>query len=145
MATELQNKLVRENTQFIYLSELMVSQIYPKIVDALTKLGMEEVRFDEIKGFRNFAITLTGKIQFFDLDSEDKQKIKKLNLYDLNFLGEKQCPLFCQSTNTHTKEHESSFPKYKNYCETNALILKIENMGVSLNRKVMIEKNNNND
>ena len=153
MATELQTDLYRKNEQFAYLSELMSQNIYPRLIEALKKLGMEEVRFEEINGWRTLCITLTGKIQFFSIED----KLKK-NIYELDFSGKKECPLFSKNSNKNTTEYESPFPKYKIYCETiinkleelernfvdaSELISRIENMGVSLQRKVMIEKHKN--
>jgi hypothetical protein len=152
MASDLQNTLYRTNKQFVYLSELMAQQIYPRLIEALRKLGMEEVRFSKINHWKDFCITLDGKLQFFVLDKEGKEKT---DIYTLRISGKKDCPLFLEDGNNKITKFNSPFPLYKVYCETviekmedleqnfidaENLITRIENMGVSLNRKVMFEK-----
>ena len=158
MATDLQNKLYRSNQQFLCLAELMAQQIYPRLIDALKKLGMEEVRFKKINDWKEFCFTIDGKIQFFKTLETDNTQKDLTRIYELDFSGKKICPLFFEDVNTSIKEFESPFPDYKVFCETviqkleyleqnfidaNSIILKIENLGgVSLDRKVLFEKIN---
>ena len=152
MATEHQNKLYRENERLIYLSELMIDVVYVRLLDAMNKLGMEEVRFSEINSWKQFCITLDGKLQFFSLSSEGKKE----NIYELIFSDKKKCRLFDRDGNKSIKSFESPLPYYINYCEAviakieeletyllNAekLISKIQNIGISIERNVYIEKN----
>lgn len=153
MATELQNKLYRENDRFNYLSELMIEVVYVRLFDTMTKLGMEEVRFAEINTWKQFCITLDGKLQFFTLTSDGKKE----NLYELNFYNEKKCPFFYKDGNKSIKAFESPISNYINYCEAvinkieeleiqlnnvESLISKIHNIGISIERNVFIEKIN---
>ncbi len=152
MATDLQNELYRSNKQFSYLSELMAGEIYPRLIDALKKLGMESVCFEGVNNWLTFHITLSGEIQFVIKNTETKEiKIHS----KLKFAGKNQCPLFAETTHKPLEKYESPFPKYKVYCEAiinkleeleknftdaDSIIKKIESMGVSLQRSVMIEK-----
>lgn len=153
MATERQNKLYRANERLIYLSELMIDVVYVRLIDAMKKLGMEEVRFSEINAWKQFCITLDGKLQFFSLSSDGS----KTDIYELIFYDKKKCPLFDRDSNKSVKIFESPLFNYINYCEavinkieeleiylTTAehLISKIQNIGISIERNVYIEKNN---
>lgn len=152
MATELQNKLYRGNERLIYLSELMIDVIYVRLLDVMKKLGIEEVRFSEINSWKQFCITLDGKLQFFTLTSEGG----KDNIYELIFFDKKKCPLFNEDANKSVKIFESPLFNYLNYCEAvinkieeleihlttaESLISKIQNIGISIERNVYIEKN----
>ena len=152
MATERQNKLYRGNERLIYLSELMIDVVYVRLLDVMTKLGMEEVRFSEINTWKQFCITLDGKLQFFSLTSDGS----KTDIYELIFSDKKKCPLFDKDANKSVKIFESPLFNYVNYCEAvinkieeleihlttaESLILKIQNIGVSIERNVYIEKN----
>ena len=151
MATDLQNKLYRSDPKNIYLAELMAQQIYPRIINALNRLGIEEAKCEEVKGLKEFRITSNNKILFFSADN---------SFFAMDFSGEKSCPLFWTAPNSNVEKYDSPFLAYKLYCESiikkleeleeiilnaNALIVKIENMGgVSLARKVLTEKLENN-
>jgi hypothetical protein len=152
MATELQNKLFRNSKEIVYLAELMSQQIYPRLIEMLKKTGMQEVRFDRINGWYDFCVTVDCKLQFFSGtgDPEGKNIRSEFSLSDV-----KICPIFMKEENKETRIFESPFPKYKKFCETvvnkleemeksfseiHPLILKIEAMGVSLERSVIFEK-----
>lgn len=153
MASDLQIKLYQSNKDFEYLATLMSERVYPKLLMYMQKFGMEEIRFDgEFNNWKTFAITLSGKIQFFMIDKTDD---RKTNIYELNFAGEKKCPLFYSEKNIKT--YETLIVKYNNYCNVvlekleelesfyNVIqntIKKIESLSIELNRVVIFEKTN---
>lgn len=158
MATKLQLELFRANPKFIYLAELMAQQVYPKIVDSLRKLGMQEVRCGKVEGWKSFSILIEGKIQFFSFCTEGNQQ-RKTSHYELDFLGKKICPLFLDENGSSTEEFESPFKNYKLFCESvlnqvdilencffeaQNIISRIEKIGFSLEKRVITEKYKNN-
>jgi hypothetical protein len=155
MASDLQVKLFHSNKDIKHLSSLMANYVYPRLLFYMQKLGMEEVRFDgDFNDWKTFSITLTGKIQFF---IEDEAGLKK-DIYELDFLGEKDCPLFFRDTvEDKIKTYETPLSKYMAYCyvvlekleelqsflnELENIINRIESFGIFFERKVIFEKIN---
>lgn len=112
MASGLQNKLFRSNPKFISLATLMVTEVYPTLIQLMKELGMVEVRFADVKGYRRCGLTIDGNIEFFDL----KDKDEKSAVYTLKVMGETVCPLFTKSENSQTKSFQTAIDSYDAFC-----------------------------
>ena len=153
MSKILEHNSFKENKEAIHLAELMAQQIYPKIMQMIKDLGMEEVRFEKINNWKQMCITNNYKLQFFTIADVEK-KIE----FELDLSGKKICALFLEDKYEDIKSFESPLPKYIKYCETiisklkeleeiflliKPVILKIENINILVDRNVLVEKTKN--
>ncbi len=125
-------------------------------------LWFQKLSDGNFNGWKTFCITLDGKIQFFqlkDLKDEEKNKEEKINIYELKFLGEKECPLFSRDK-SGCNIYETPLSKYIAYCEVvfdklnelesiiyrmKNLTKKLELLGMPFERNVIFEKTNKNE
>lgn len=115
MATKLQLELFKKNQKCVEIATIMANTIYPRIVDLLNKLGMEEVRLEDFEDFRPCCFTRDYKIQFFTLE-EDLQSVKKKDIYEIKCKGKSICPYFDKELKD-TEEFRSPSEEYLNFCK----------------------------
>ena len=156
MGTKLQLDLIKKNNQCVELATIMANTVYPRLVDLMTKLGMEEIRFEEIKGLKHCCFTIDYKIHFFNISEGDKHKEKK-DIYEIKCKGKVICPYFDKELG-NVKEFQSPSEKYLPFCmaainslnvlekkllEIDEVLEVARNISMPLNRIVLTEKSKN--
>ena|ERR1035437_6831495 len=152
-ATELQLRLFKENPECIELATIMASIIYPKIVNLLIRLGIEEVHFERIEGLKDCCFTINYEILWFKLDANKE----RMDTFTIDCKGKTICPYFCGMSGVNLNITQSPSEKYLRFCESvmnslptleqkvldiNKTLEKARNISLPLKRNVIFEKIN---
>lgn len=153
MASELQLRLFKNNPECVELATIMACIVYPRIVDLLIKLGIEEVHFEQIKGLKSCCMTIDYKIIWFNLD-ENKERV---DVFTIDCKGKTICPYFSDMSGVNVNITQSPSEKYLRFCESvmnslpileqkaldiNKTLEKARNISLPLKRIVLFEKIN---
>lgn len=157
MASKLQTKLLKENKNCIELAIMMADTIYPRLISYMRELAMEEVRFKQIVGLRDFCITIDWKLQFFTLKTKESSKTIEIkeSIFELDLKNKNICVYFNREEHSIANTYESATEFYIEFCEIiidtlkdletksfniKRVLEKAKNIQIPLERKVIIEK-----